>query len=146
MNFTQKVLIAFSFVAIFIIGGSNVMAQSDQVNRQLRDIQNILGDRYTRSHQIEYDDLRNGENETYTLSLDSGNSYKIIAVCDGDCGDLDLVLRDNNRNLIDSDIEADDRPIVSVTPRYTGRFRLEVRMANCKVNPCRFGIVIYKED
>lgn len=98
---------------------------------------------YELTHEIEYSSLNDGYSDTYTVNLQGGVEYKITAACDGDCGDIDLKLYDENGNLIDSDVETDDRPIVGVTPRWSGRFKLWVRMYDCTANPCYFGIGIF---
>lgn len=51
----------------------------------------------------------------------------IVTICgDGDT-DLDVFIFDSNGNLIVQAIGPTDRETVSWTPRWTGRFRIEVR-------------------
>jgi len=64
----------------------------------------------------------------------------LIAACDTDCSDVDLILYDANGNTVDSDFELDDFPIVSTTPGRDGVYRLEVQMVACSANPCRYAI------
>ena len=86
--------------------------------------------------------LNNGASRNHTMSLRRGVGYTFTGGCDGDCTDLDLRLYDNNGNLIDSDVLPDDYPIVSVTPRWNGNFRLRVTMARCTVNPCQYEVTV----
>jgi hypothetical protein len=98
---------------------------------------------YTRTHSTVCDKLRDDNYNYHSLTLDEGWEYKITAACDGDCSDIDLVIYDGNGNKIDEDIERDDNPVVSATPKWTGTFRIKVIMADCKTNPCGYGIAVF---
>jgi hypothetical protein len=98
---------------------------------------------YELTHDIKFASLNNGMTDNYYFSLSRGWEYKIFAVCDGDCGDIDLCMYDENDNRIDCDQTKDDKPVVSVSPKWSGRFRLWVKMYECRINPCRFGIAIF---
>ena len=88
--------------------------------------------------------LRNGRERSYFVTLQRGVSYTIIGVCDSDCDDLDLVAYDENSNLVDEDFKTNNIPILSITPRWTGEFRIRVDMYSCTVNPCWYGFHIYR--
>ena len=82
-----------------------------------------------------YDTLRNedsdvlaqGQTMTYTVTLYRGVSYVLFAAGDENIRDLDIFLYDENGNLIDRDTSNDNIPVVSVTPKWTGSFKLNVR-------------------
>jgi len=138
-TFFTSVLIYFTMTIAWLI--PNVVQGQNIVERQILQIGVLLAlDGYNLTHDIKYENLRDGQYDNYYFTLDKGWSYKIVAVCDGDCGDIDLCLFDENGNKIDCDETDDDKPIVSVSPKWTGRFRLWVKMYDCKVNPCKFGI------
>lgn len=84
--------------------------------------------------------LNQGGESSVVLTLDGLRSYRITAACDQDCSDVDLYLYDEYDNLIDSDEEYDDYPLVSVTPKRRGRFTAVVRMASCDQQPCYYGV------
>lgn len=65
-------------------------------------------------------------NESHTLRLEAGRSFRIVVDGDGDT-DLDAFLYDENDNLLDQDIDLTDFCILEVRPRWTGNFRLEIR-------------------
>lgn len=142
----MRSLIFFSLIFTLSVQ-TNIQAQSDATTRQELQraglVFTALG--YELTHELIYGSLRDDEYDTYSLTLRAGREYKITAGCDGDCGDIDLVLYDENGNLVDSDREYDDNPIVGVTPSWTGSFQVKVIMADCRVNPCRFGIAVYGE-
>ena len=87
--------------------------------------------------------LKDDENETWTVTLYAGNSYRIAGVCDGDCKDIDLALLDGNRNELTSDMLADDVPILDFTPKTTGSYTIKVMMPTCNQDPCYFGLGIF---
>jgi hypothetical protein len=80
--------------------------------------------------------------ERVTVHVRGGGLTQIVAVCDTDCSDLDLLLYDRLGNLIDKDLQADDVPIVS-RQGGEGDLTLEVRMVKCSTDPCRYGIRAY---
>lgn len=87
--------------------------------------------------------LRNSSAETHAVQLTAGTTYSMIGVCDNDCSDLDLRLYDPSGNEVDNDVLDDDTPIVSVTPRRSGRYTVRAIMTACSNQPCRYGIGIY---
>lgn len=84
--------------------------------------------------------LRDGYFRIHNVTLRSGYDYTFAGVCDDDCDDLDLQLFDENGNLIDEDLLADDVPVVSVSPSWTGVFHVKVIMASCYIEPCRYAV------
>jgi hypothetical protein len=64
----------------------------------------------------------------------------ITGRCDSDCRDLDLRLFSPSGAEIDNDLLDDDVPMVSTTATRSGRYRVEVLMAHCAVEPCRYEI------
>ena len=72
--------------------------------------------------------LEEGDVMSYDVTFNRGNRYVILACGDGRAVDLDIYLYDEDGNLIDRDQQTDNRPIVSVTPRWTGPFRVRVKM------------------
>lgn len=136
-------LLALASALLLLSAGMN--AQCDETTRrELRRAGAVfmLLD-YALTHEVVCGRLRDDEYSDHYLTLNRGYDYKITAGCDGDCGDIDLKLFDENGNLVDSDVERDDNPIVSIAPRWTGRFRLRVIMEECRINPCRYGIAVY---
>lgn len=133
-------------LAVFALLSTGAKAQSSSVYDQLvRISETMIEQGYSKSHDFEVDDLNEDESDRYTVTLQKGTTYKIIAVCDNDCQDIDLCLFDENGNEIDCDTTEDDVPIVEATPKWTGEFTIKVTMYHCGVEPCYFGIGVYKE-
>lgn len=85
--------------------------------------------------------LDHGYYRVHNITLRSGVEYTFVGACDRDCSDLDLQLFDENGNLIDEDLLADDVPVVTVVPDWTGRFHVKVIMARCSISPCGYTVV-----
>jgi hypothetical protein len=87
--------------------------------------------------------LKNGASERLTIRIGAGGVTQLMGGCDTDCTDLDLVLYDPAGRQVDSDVQADDYPIVSVRPPADGTYTIEVRMVACKAEPCRYAVQQY---
>lgn len=52
------------------------------------------------------------ENDEPRLTLPASGRHALLAVCDGNCSDIDLVVLDSQRRRLGADLEPDDRPSV----------------------------------
>jgi len=139
-------LLAFLALALLGLLPPTVQAQSysAQVRSQLNTAQSTLRrEGFTRTHDYEIDSLNDDAEDSFTLTLTGNREYAIVGACDNDCSDIDFWLYDENDNLIDSDTSTDDIPMVRVTPRWTGTFRIRVKMYECSVEPCYYGIGVF---
>jgi hypothetical protein len=98
---------------------------------------------YTMSGDVYDGKLDDDGIEDLTITLRPGTSYAFMGVCDEDCRDIDLRLYDPDGNEVASDVRSDDWPIVTVTPRFKGTYRVRVVMASCSRNPCFYGIGVF---
>ena len=116
----------------------------DDVGRQLLRVAvaSDLGG-YDLTHDPFIDSVGDGQSDYITLNLRAGKSYGIVGVCDRDCSDIDLKLYDGSGNFIDSDIQSDDTPVVTVNPRWSGRYSIKVNMVSCNQNPCYYGVCVF---
>jgi S1-C subfamily serine protease len=76
----------------------------------------------------------------WTFDLEAGSTAVIIGACDHACGDLDLSILDPKGTLVSEDIEPDTFPVVTFTPRESGRYLFRALMVSCHRNPCHYGI------
>lgn len=115
-----------------------------QLQAQLNQAQNFLtGQGFQPIGQAYNTSLQPGARQDVPITLDSNIEYRIIAVCDDDCTDLDLILFDQNSNQVTQDVALDDHPILTVQPAWTGGFRLQLVMATCNVAPCYVAAQLY---
>jgi hypothetical protein len=89
--------------------------------------------------------LADGGTDTWTFPLERGKEYLIIGVCDNDCSDVDLAVKGGNGNVIVKDEEVDDTPVTRFRVTSSGRFTVEVTMADCKDQPCFFGFGLFEK-
>ncbi len=97
----------------------------------------------TPSHEPSISTLRANRHQYVTVNLRGGKPYAFIGVCDSNCSDLDLHLYDENNNLIAVDRNRDDLPVVSVTPRWSGQFKVKVTMDQCWATSCYYGVGVF---
>lgn len=98
---------------------------------------------YEMTHELIFSSLDEGESETFTLDVDGGMDYRMIALCDEDCDDIDIYLEDMDGEVLDEDISLNDAPIVALTAKGSTRYRLRVRMYSCSIEPCYFAIGVF---
>ena len=85
------------------------------------------------------------EDNTWTFYFNSGTDYLLRGFCDEDCNDLDLYLYDSESNEIDSDIEDDDFPLIYFSPEKPGRYKIEISMFSCEVEPGYWGLAMFEQ-
>ena len=88
-------------------------------------------------------EMKQGAETTFTVALKGGTQYSVVGMCDTDCSNLDAYLTDSSGNLVDSDVEDDDFPIVSATA--SGTYTVRLVMKACSSAPCAFGVKAFKQ-
>lgn len=82
--------------------------------------------------------LARGATARIPLQAHAGELVGALAVCDTDCGDLDLRLLDADGEELTGDDEADAKPVVTWRADADQPITLEVSMRRCTVEPCGF--------
>ena len=83
--------------------------------------------------------------EEETLVLPANEVLALFGVCDNECSDLDIVLRDSSGRLLDEDTTTDDIPLVTTqTGSSPLEVRVEVRMIDCTVAPCYYAVGVFR--
>jgi hypothetical protein len=91
------------------------------------------------THDPVVEGLNEREEHTFSLRYDRrGTDATLIGVCDSDCSDLDLTVRDPNGRIVGSDLTVTDVPVVEFQVAAPGVYRVTVRMYACEVEPCFF--------
>lgn len=85
--------------------------------------------------------LARSGSQTVNLQGLPGASY-VIGVCDENCRDLDLVVRDSAGREIGRDMATDDVPVISVSGA-AGPYTVEVSMADC-AGRCHWGVGVFR--
>jgi hypothetical protein len=89
--------------------------------------------------------LADGATDTWTFPLQRGKEYLILGVCDNDCADVDIVVKGLNGNVVVKDEDVDDNPVTRFRVTTSGRFTVEIGMADCKDDPCFFGFGLFEK-
>lgn len=103
----------------------------------------LRGEGFSRTHDYETGTLRQGDSESVRVRLDAGVRYLLNGACDTDCDNVDLRLFSASGTLLDIDVEDDDFPVLSVTPRTSGEYTVRVTMASCETAICYYSLGVY---
>lgn len=131
-------------------GGTTTTTSSSTADRWEQQVMDQLnraadigaGSGFVQTHGPWVASLRQGERRSWTIRLNAGATYRLVGVCDNDCSDLDLKLYAGEATVA-QDVLVDDVPVLNFTPATTRDYTLEVIMASCSVNPCRYGAAGY---
>ncbi len=122
-----------------------VQAQyQEQVTNQLDAANGIMNESgFTLVRSYLTGSLNDDTSERVALDLQAGIGYQIWGFCDNDCSDLDLTLYDPGGNVVATDVELDDTPLLIITASMSGSYSLEVKMIDCSVSPCFYGVGLW---
>ena len=79
-----------------------------------------------RGAQMSVSTVKAHATDRYNVVLAAGEATHISVRGDGDT-DIDCVLYDGNGNVVDRDVDSTDTCSLTITPRWTGNFRIEIR-------------------
>ncbi len=91
--------------------------------------------------------LGQGQREVYQLTMQAGNSYKVLACGDHEFKNVDIVVYDENANVVGSEPGVDREPMVEVKPSTSGTFYVVVFANGMNNNEAKGTVataVIYK--
>lgn len=74
------------------------------------------------------------------IYLRADEEWSLRAIAEGDDGDLDCYVYDDNDNLVGSDVDSTNTCVIDGTPKYTGRFT--VRLVNHGTDPIAFKVEV----
>lgn len=84
-----------------------------------------------------YGALSDGGIRTHPMKFPTADKVAIFAICDNDCTDIDISVRDSSGRVIALDNDDSDTAMVTFdTPGIN--YYLQVTMANCESNPCEY--------
>jgi hypothetical protein len=79
-----------------------------------------------RGPRVASSSVRAHSTDRYDFFFEKGEQATVLLRGDGDT-DLDCYLRDEDGDIVASDTDSTDMCILKVTPRATGRYRLEIK-------------------
>lgn len=87
--------------------------------------------------------LPQGRSQTVTANVLGGGDIVFIAVCDENCSDIDIIVKDSAGNEVGRDVLDDDMPMVRLQNTSNDRYSIEVGMSVC-TGTCNWGLASYK--
>jgi hypothetical protein len=139
----------FAAAAALVLAPGSARAQAsgrDAVMEHLQDVvAEAAGNGYRASPRV-FDTrsvmgmLPRGASVVLEANLRAGVRYTVVAVCDGECVDLDLRAQTPDGAALDEDVAADDVPVLAFTATTDGPHPLTVIMSECRAELCRFGL------
>ena len=97
---------------------------------------------YPNYEVIGFNAINSGATETINYTAADAQDVVLVAVCDTDCTDIDLRVR-NNGGVVGEDVLTDAVPVVPVAAG--GRpLNIDVIMAACSQNPCVYGVAVFR--
>ena len=85
--------------------------------------------------------LTGGRSQMVNIEAPGGTTW-FIGVCDENCRDVDLIVRDASGREVGRDEELDDVPVVAVGTT-AGTYTVEVSMADC-TGECHWGVGVFR--
>jgi hypothetical protein len=82
------------------------------------------------------------EDDEPRFTLPSSGRHVLLAVCDGNCTDIDLVVLDSQRRRLGADLEPDDRPAVEFSGSRGDVVRGRVTIPGCNIDRCAYGVML----
>jgi hypothetical protein len=86
------------------------------------------------------------QSHNFTVPMVAGKPYLVFGTCDGDCTVVDLALLGPGGDLIKSDTDSADFPVLDYTPTAAGTYTVRITMAKCAVAPCYAGARVYQKS
>lgn len=78
-----------------------------------------------------------------TVLLDPDREYNFVAVCDQNCNEVNVIVKDAKGKQIVSDSTNAAVSVVNFKPPSEDRYQIAVRMEKCSVQYCNYGLGIF---
>jgi hypothetical protein len=118
-------------------------SQRDPITDQLDTMADSTG--LTRvSHRIYRDWLSEGAHQLVSFDLEGGVQYHLLGACDVDCAELYFELLRPDGTRLARGTGSGNRPILVAEATQTGRYQLKASMRRCSIQPCEWGVRVYR--
>lgn len=123
------------------VSNSNTLAEALQSNRNRMQLANPA----VRELPLINGTLPEGESATANIELAAGNYYAFFAVCDKDCGDIDLALLHDGKSIV-ANTESDNQPSLQWKAEQSGSYQLKASVEDCDSDKCAYTIQAFESD
>ncbi len=87
--------------------------------------------------------LSEAETARLTLTLRAGEIYRLVGVCDADCGAPELSLRSGDSAPIARAAPTPDATVLDLRVPFTGAYQVEITLPRCAVRQCWYAVNVY---
>jgi hypothetical protein len=150
MKIKHLIFPAIAYLCGITLNGAAIARQlneyEQEVDNQLQQaIQTARGEGYQLSFPRNVGRLARGGEAPKTLLLYAPREYSFVAVCDQNCNDIKVIVKDMNGNKVASNLTNDAVAVVNFKPPSENRYQVSVRMENCSAKSCNFGLGIFSK-
>ena len=135
------VLHVLPLAVMLLVGFAYGQDWEEQVSDQIAAIHDEIAPDFEYASDMVIGETPAGETSTFSMTVHDGAEYIIVAVCDADCGDVDLVIYDPDSEQVAGDIEMDDYPVVEF--QGEGDYEVGVVMTDCSADTCLWAAQVF---
>jgi hypothetical protein len=141
---------AIAFLYCTTLYGTAIARPLDESEQQVENqIQQAIKTASTEGYQLliprNVGRLTRGAEAPKTLLLYPNREYSFVAVCDRNCNEVNLIVKDMNGNRVASDTSGNAVAVVNLKPPSENRYQVNVRMAKCSARSCNFGLGVFSK-
>lgn len=114
---------------------SSALAITDELYDFAKDL--FTADGYQEAFAHKSGSMGEGAAKTYDVSVSKG-TYAFIGVCDENCADLDITVKNTSGRVLVKDTLEDDFPIAEFTFSAPTKVKVEVKMEDCGAAKCDY--------
>ena len=135
---------ALALSTLTALPGAGVVQTSweEEVMAQIEAIHDQVAADFDYAADLVVGEVEGDASDAFGLEVTGNATYVVVAVCDSDCGDIDLVIYDEVGAEVASDVEEDDHPVVR--PRGEGDYSVEVQMVDCAAATCAYAVQVFR--
>jgi hypothetical protein len=115
----------------------------DSIAEQISGITDAMSSEGWVMESIVMSKLNENSEDSWNFIPTQGQRYRLVAVCDQDCPDIDLFIYDSRENLVDSDEQEDAMPVATISNADGNIYDYTVKMYSCTSEPCYYALGIY---
>jgi|25_taG_2_1085351.scaffolds.fasta_scaffold00236_9 hypothetical protein len=80
-----------------------------------------------------------------TMQGSAGTTYAVAAVCDDDCGDIDVEVSDKYGDTVGKDNDSSYLAVTNFKANYSGNYTIKTTMYNCSTSYCIYRLKVYAQ-
>lgn len=140
------------FVSLAVLAGqSGAQSAPDADEKDVRaklagEAKHLSARSYVQAKPPSIEVLKRNKSVSFTLQLNAGTTYAIIAACDTDCGHVAVALLDAKGQLLVESPEKHHTVIVNGPAAETARHTARVTAPGCREDECYVGLLLLQEQ